>query len=95
MEIGEWRSNGEIVTLPTELDRIPPFNPVTRKHLWIIINTFEVDPSTWTVNNPPTLGDENLISVSGPGCFYCELPWSHRLSLRVCLGHPTSPARVA
>jgi hypothetical protein len=36
----------------------------------------------------PMLDQENLLTIVGPGCFYCEQPWSPRLARRRCPGEP-------
>jgi hypothetical protein len=87
----EWTSTGEkqLIETPAEFDRIPPFDPRTGDHLWIIITTYKANPGQWDdPTHTPMLDRENLICVSGPGCFYCEQPYSTLLASRRCKGKP-------
>lgn len=49
---------------------LPPFNG---RHLWCFVGM-------WTVKNPAAsyqnFDMENLVTVEGPGCFWCEQQWS-------------------
>ncbi len=78
-----WESTGEWVSTPGDVDRIPPFDPRSGDHLWIIMSTYrwggpDVERST--------LDTENLLSIMGPVCYYCEQPWTARLATRRCPG---------
>lgn len=51
------------------------------EHLWTWAAAWRcVDPESDTVN----LDSENLLTISGPGCFYCEEPYSPRVAHRRC-----------
>jgi len=85
-----WKGTGFTVEAPPEVDRIPPFDPRSGDHIWLIITAYRVDPARWTPGHSPHLDTENLVSIVGPGCYYCERPYSERLARRRCPGEPTS-----
>jgi len=73
------------------LDRIPNYDPRRGDHLWIVTGVWRVDPEDWVSDDPtvePLLDQENLISVAGPGCFYCERYYTPWLGRRRCQGEP-------
>ncbi len=83
MSQGAWRTTGQQVEVPGQVDRIPAFDSRSGDHLWAIITMFrwggpEIEKHM--------LDQENLLSIAGPTCFYCEKPWSERLSKRRCTG---------
>ena len=49
----------------------PP--PFTGRHLWVVV-------STWHIAEPARdqyiLDVENLITIDGPACYWCEETWS-------------------
>jgi len=53
------------------------------EHLWIIAAAWHaINPG-----NPHRLLDaENLLSINGPGCWKCELPWSPEIDGTPCTG---------
>lgn len=56
---------------------------VAGEHLWIMTGLWRVNPTRDQVH----LDMENLISVDGPGCFWCEETYSPALSAKQCRGH--------
>lgn len=73
------------------VDRIPDYDPRTGNHLWIVTSVYQVDPQQWRSDDPtvtPMLDHENLLSVAGPGCFYCEQVYTPLLATRRCKGEP-------
>ena len=53
-------------------------------HLWIVVGI-------WAVSEPKGqdkyhLDLENLLSLEGPGCFWCEEPWTPTLAANPCRG---------
>lgn len=71
------------------LDRIPDYDPRSGEHLWVVAGAWRVTPDQWTSSDPavtPILDQENLLSVAGPGCYYCEAYYSPRLAKRRCPG---------
>lgn len=71
-----------------DVDRIPPYDPRSGDHFWIIPVAFRTDPSTWDPSSPVHLDMENLVFASGAGCYYCEQPYEPRLLRRRCPGEP-------
>lgn len=54
---------------------------VPGKHEWIMIASFRTaDP----ISTQFLLDLENLISINGPGCLWCEEPYSALLAARWC-----------
>ncbi len=51
-------------------------------HLWVVMPMFQVDPTADRVE----LDRENLLTIEGPGCFWCEQPWSPELAAHPCTG---------
>jgi hypothetical protein len=52
-------------------------------HLWVYV-------AAWAAADPRAaeahLDSENLVSITGPGCFKCEQPFSNRLARKPCRG---------
>lgn len=55
---------------------------VPGQHLWIVVPMFRVNPEAERVD----LDGENLLSIEGPGCFWCEQPWTSELAAKPCGG---------
>ena len=53
------------------------------EHLWVVVGAWTVDP---TQQGDVHLDLENLRTLEGPGCYYCELPWSEALANQPCKG---------
>lgn len=91
---GRWVSIGQVeqIDAPGEIDRIPDFDPRSGAHLWIMALAYQVDPlqlSRATADGGlPILDHETLLSVAGPGCYYCERPFTSLLASRRCPGRP-------
>jgi hypothetical protein len=84
-----WGSTGHQQEIPGAIDRIPDFDPRTGDHLWSVATMYRVQPATWLDKAvTPHLDMENLLTVQGPFCFYCEQPYSQRLATRRCKGRP-------
>jgi hypothetical protein len=64
----------------TRLRRGP--KQVPGEHLWMIIGSWSVDPRKWTSNEVIQMDSENLISLSPPGCYWCEQLFEPRLFCR-------------
>ncbi len=84
-----WHELGQQqVDNPMEIDRIPLFDPRSGEHFWIMALAYRVDPKLFADGtHTPILDRENLASVSGPGCYYCEQPYSPQIAARRCRGH--------
>lgn len=86
---GAWYSTGEVSHVHHWQDReIPEHDPRAGDHYWIVCPTYHVNPQAWQPGHVPILDMENLMIVAGPMCFYCEQPFSERLSRRRCPGEP-------
>jgi len=84
-----WVSTGHRQHIETrsQVDRVPPFDRRSGNHLWIITTAYRVDPATWVdPAHTPILDAENLLILAGPGCYYCEQPYTPRLAQRRCTG---------
>lgn len=79
---------GPQVEVPGYLDKISPYNPRSREHFWLMITAFKVEPARWAKGTAPMLDRENIVNVSGPACFYCELEYTPQLAQRACRGEP-------
>lgn len=55
-------------------------------HLWVYV-------AAWATTEPRAtearLDSENLVSLTGPGCFKCEQPFSNRVARKPCRGRIT------
>lgn len=72
-----------------QVDRIPAYDERSGDHLWTIVTCYRVDPAQWTdPAHTPTLDHESLLTVAGPGCFYCEEEYTPRVAMRRCPGDP-------
>lgn len=54
-----------------------------KEHLWTLITMFSVNPEDMEDWN---LDRENLISVTPPGCYICEQPYSPGIAMMKCRG---------
>lgn len=64
--------------------RADPPAQVAGEHLWILAGM-------WAVKPEPRKGQylldvENLVTLTGPGCWYCEQPWTPELAAARCAG---------
>lgn len=61
------------------------------RHLWAFFGV-------WRVENPAAAHQnfdmENLLTVVGPGCFWCEQPWKPTIGAK-CPGEPQGEANDA
>lgn len=77
--------------MPASKIRAGHQDPGPGEHLWTLIVSYRVSDDAVKAlrdgKDPEMMLDhENLISVDGPGCYKCELPFSRRLSFRRCTG---------
>lgn len=68
-----------------DIDRIPPYDPETGQHFWIVTLAYRVTPEHFA---RLILDHESLVAFVGPGCFYCETVYSPDLATRRCKGDP-------
>lgn len=78
---------GAHVEVPGHVDRIPEFDPRTGDHLWVMVATWKFDPEKAKAGETGLLDHENMLGLGGPGCYFCEKPYSEPLKLRRCKGH--------
>lgn len=57
---------------------------VRGEHLWIIAGMWRVMPPI--ADRVVDLDLENLLSLDGPGCFWCEEHWTPELAAKPCKG---------
>jgi hypothetical protein len=80
-----WKSTGARIEVPAgRLPGVPPFDPRTGSHLWTWVALYRASPTA----ELPMLDVENLLTVEGIGCYYCEDVYSPRLASRRCKGKP-------
>lgn len=86
----KWVSEGQKQLLESAaFDKTPEYDVRTGDHLWIVATMYRVTPENWgDKTHTPMLDSENLLTIQGPGCFYCEQPWSPLLASRRCKGDP-------
>lgn len=53
------------------------------EHLWVMIPMYRVEPAP---GKPLHLDQENLISLDGPGCWWCKAIWSADVEVERCSG---------
>lgn len=82
-------TDGTKVEVAGGLNRTPAFDPRTGEHLWTVYGMWRVNPVEWIDPNTRTdLDHENLLTVQGPACYYCERVYEPRLLRRRCPGKP-------
>lgn len=85
----QWQSTGQRVEVDGQVDRIPPYDPRSGQHLWVWLMAFRANPALMDdPTHTPMLDRETLLSIKGPGCYYCEQPYTPRLLRRRCPGDP-------
>lgn len=61
--------------------------PEPGKHLWVV-------SGAWKINDPEQskhhLDMENLLTIEGPGCLWCEKQYSKELAAQLCEGDVSS-----
>lgn len=56
-------------------------------HLWVMVASWQVNPEAMFAEGAQTFMDlENMLSVDGPGCLWCERPWTPTLAASYCPG---------
>lgn len=85
-----FTSTGFVQEVPGHVDRVPEFDPRSGEHLWTMTMAYQVDPAKMMsgADGPVLFDKENLLVTAGPGCYYCERPYSPRLAMRRCKGEP-------
>lgn len=88
------RSSG--VKQKVELNRLPgtDIHYTPGEHLWIVAGCWKVNPATFRADQDIHLDVENLLEISGPGCFVCEQNWSWVIASKPCPGEPRGGGRA-
>lgn len=85
----QWVGTGHQQFVAEPPDRVPEFDPRSGDHLWVVLTMYRIDPSGFAdASRTPMLDTENLLTVQGPGCYFCEEPYTPRLASRRCKGEP-------
>lgn len=58
-----------------------PIKQVPGEHLWICVAMYQVVP---TPNGKYFLDTENLKTIEGPGCYWCEQTWKPGMEKTKC-----------
>lgn len=68
---------------------------IAGKHLWIVTAAWLIDPAQYfTSGEDVHLDTENLLKLSGVGCYVCEQEWSWPVASKPCPGNPDDTARA-
>jgi hypothetical protein len=82
----EFSSTGFVQRVDTVPDKIPAYDPRSGDHYWVMLLSYHIiDPSKFEKGDI-LLDTENLVSVTGPGCYYCENMYTSLLLTRRCPG---------
>ncbi len=77
----------DVSNLKLDGPRIPKYNPETQEHLWVMHGTWQINTNT---EGDLVLDHENMISLLGPGCFYCVKIYSEEVAAMKCEGERVS-----
>jgi hypothetical protein len=81
----------EVEIAGNQLDKVWRRDPLAGvkpdEHVWVMFMIHRVNPATMTVDQQH-FDTESLITVTGPGCFRCELPWTEGAEQTTCAGEP-------
>lgn len=61
--------------------KIPSFDKTKREHFWIVMLTYHVNPQKLGLIE---LTEENLVSTSMIGCYYCQEPCTEKSKNLAC-----------
>lgn len=65
---------------------LPRFDPQTKAHFWAMFGVWRIDPAKAVTGEQGSLDHENFVSIQGPACLFCELPYSAILAKMQCKG---------
>lgn len=82
----EVEVSGDRLTKIWERDPLADVAPTD--HVWALFAMFRVDPDT-VFNGQSHLDTENLITISGPGCYRCEQTYTAAIAAAPCPGEPS------
>lgn len=58
---------------------------VPGEHLWVCVSMFKVTP---VADAKYLLDTENLLTIEGPGCYWCTKQWTPEVAKTKCCGGP-------
>lgn len=61
--------------------KVPPFDKTKREHYWIVMLTYHVKPQSGEFIE---LNENNLVSTSMIGCYYCQEPYTEKSKNLAC-----------
>ncbi len=85
MPMGHVYSTGHSWKAPQEEKEFPPYDKRSGEHFWVILVAYKWNPGT---EGETILDKDNFMNVNGPGCYYCEMPYSKLLASKRCKGEP-------
>jgi len=61
------------------------------EHLWIVTAAYRVSDQLAAAmeegsDNQLHMDRESLLTIQGPGCMWCEQPWTRAIAARPCVG---------
>ncbi len=65
---------------------VPPWDPVARSHLWVILCAYRFSGNP---EGSTPLDETTLVEAAGPGCYYCEWTWEPSRVNTLCPGNLT------
>lgn len=72
--------------VPARLNLIPPWDPVQRQHYWAVQMIFRLSEKAIRPDSAPILDRENLVQVSPPVCYHCEIVYNRKQAALPCEG---------
>jgi hypothetical protein len=85
----EFVGTGIKQEVPGSINKIPGYDRRSGNHYWIMIMSYHIaNPDKLFQPGEIHFDTENLVSTAGPGCYYCEQPYTPQLKMRRCPGHP-------
>lgn len=65
---------------------LPEYDPRSGAHFWAMFGVWKIDPEKITMGGKSYLDHENLMSIQGPACLFCEQLYTPYLATRRCKG---------
>lgn len=76
-----------VIKVGQGLDRVPPFDPWTRRHFWAAPLLFRVEAEAFKAKAyQVSASRENLVAIIAPACWYCNKPLSEAEFDQPCEG---------
>jgi hypothetical protein len=70
----------------TKKTELPRFDPLNKAHFWAMFGVWSIDPAKAVTGEQSSLDLENLVSIQGPACLFCEQVYSSVLAKMQCKG---------